>query len=210
MPEIPFWIRITALIVLMAIVAGVDLRYRCRRAVRWKEYLFILVAGCAGAVFGSLTDLVTSSISPDYFICAKELPADGIRMHAMVLGLNAGFSAGGIAGALCIFVGMLESAKASISVQTIAMLSWRPFLTAVLSTVMVPFACGWFGFDPYGFVKQLGGPLGPDRVARFLTVWHIHLGVYFGLAVGVVWMIVAIRRLSAQSLRDADAFASRP
>ena len=205
MPNIPFWVRITALVVLMAVVAGVELWYRCGRATRWKEYLFILLAGCVAAVFGSLIDLITSSISPDYFIFGKGLPADGIRWHAMALGLKAGFSAGGVAGALCVFVGMLKSAKANISVQTIAMLSWRPFLTAGLSAVMGPLVWGWFGFDPLGFVDQLGGPLGPDRVARFLTVWHIHLGVYLGLAVGVVWMIVAIRRLSAKARPAAGA-----
>ena len=197
MQDIPFWVRIAALVVLMAVLAGVDLWYRRGRSTRWKEYLFILLAGCAAAVFGSLTDLVTSSISPDYFIFGKGLPADGIRWHAMALGLQAGFSAGAIAGALCLFVGTRRRARANISLPKIAMLAWRPFLLAGVLAAVVPFTCG--SFDPVGFADQLGGPLGPDRAARFLTVWHIHLGVYLGLAVGVVWMIVAIRRLSAAS-----------
>ena len=201
MPNIPFWVRIAALVGLMAIVAGVDLWYRRGLSTRWKEYLFILAAGCVGAVFGSLTDLVTSSISPDYFISGKGLSADGIRGHAMVLGLKAGFSAGGIAGALCLFVSMTKRAGANVSLQTLALLSWRPFLAAVVFGAVVPFAC--VRFDPTGIVDDLGGWLGPDRAARFLTVWHIHLGVYFGLAVGVVWMIVAMRRLSAKDRAPA-------
>jgi hypothetical protein len=187
----------------MAIVAGVDLWYRRGQATRWKEYLFILAAGCVAAVFGSLIDLVTSSISPDYFIYGKGLPADGIRRHAMALGLKAGFSAGAIAGALCVFVGSQKRARAIISLPEVAMLSWRPFLTAGIFAALVPFACAWF--DPVGYADKLGGPFGPDRAARFLTVWHIHLGVYLGLAVGVVWMIAAIRRLSAKDRRAADS-----
>jgi len=195
MPDIPLWVRIAALVALMAIVAGVDLWYRRERSTRWKEYSFILATGCAAAVFGSLTDLITSSISPDYFVYGKGLPADGIQRHAMVLGLQAGFSAGAIAGALCLFVGGRNRSAASTSLPKVAMLAWRPFLLAVILGAVVPFACAWF--DPFGFVEQLSRPIGPERAAGFLTVWHIHLGVYLGLGAGVVWMIATIRRISA-------------
>ncbi|MDP6634358.1 MAG: hypothetical protein QGG42_05635 [Phycisphaerae bacterium] len=194
MPDIPFWIRIAALVGLMSIVAGVDAWYRRARSTRWKEYLFILVTGCAGAVFGSLTDMVTSSISPDYFVYGKELPAEGLRWSAMLLGLQAGFSAGAIAGALCLFVGVRNLAKTSISLPRAAMLSWRPFLLAVIFAAVIPLAGA--RFDPMGFLEELRILFGPERAGRFLTVWQIHLGVYLGLGVGVVWMIVTIRRLS--------------
>jgi hypothetical protein len=197
MPDIPFWIRIAALVGLMTIVAGVDLWYRRGRSTRWKEYLLILLTGCGGAVFGALTDLVTSSISPDYFIFGKGLPADGIRWRAMELGLQAGFSAGAIAGALCLFVGMRNRANATAFLPRVAMLAWRPFVLAVIFGAVVPFACAWF--DPFGFVEHLSRPLGEDCAVGFLMVWHIHLGVYLGLGVGVVWMIVTIRRASALS-----------
>jgi len=197
MQDIPFWVRIAALVVLMAVVGGVDLWYRRGRSTRWKEYLFILLFGCAAAVFGSLIDLVTSSISPEYFIYGKGLPADGIRWHAMGLGLSAGFSGGVIAGALCLFVGTLKRAKASISLPGIATLAWRPFLLAGIFAAVVPVTCG--SFDPMGLADQFGGLRDPDRIARVLTVWRIHVGVYLGMTVGVVWMIVAIRRMSAAS-----------
>ena len=198
MPDIPFWVRIAVLVALMAIVAGLDMWCRRERSTRWKEYLFILLAGCAAAVFGSFTDLVTSSISPEYFIFAKGLPADGIRWRAMGLGLQAGFSAGVIAGALCLFVGVQNRANAGISLPRVAMLAWRPFLLAVISGAVIPFACAWF--DPMGFVEHLSGPLGSEGAVDFLMVWHIHLGVYLGLGAGVVWMIATIRRLSASAI----------
>ena len=197
MPDIPFGIRIAALVGLMGIVAGVDMWYRRGRSTRWKEYLFILLTGCAGAIFGSLTDLVTSSISPDYFIFGKGLPADGIRWRAMVLGLQAGFSAGVIAGALCLFVGMRNRDNAVISLPRVATFAWRPFLLAVLFGAVVPFVCAWF--DPFGFVEQLSRPLGEESAADFLTVWHVHLGVYLGLGAGVVWMITTLRRTSKKA-----------
>jgi hypothetical protein len=197
MPNIPFWIRIAALVALMAVVAGVDLWYGRGRSTRWKEYSFILLMGCAAAVFGSLTDFVTSSISPDYFIFGKGLPAEGIRWNAMMLGLQAGFSAGAIAGALCLFIGTPKRAEASVSLPGIAMLAWRPFLLAVIFAAAVPFACSWF--DPFGFIEHFTRPLGPDRAKSFLTVWHVHSGVYLGMGAGVVWMIAAIRRISAKA-----------
>jgi hypothetical protein len=93
---------------------------------------------------------------------------------------------------------MRRGDKASISLPKIAMLAWRPFLLAGVFAAVVPFACAWF--DPSGFVNQLSETrIGHAGAVRFLTVWHIHMGVYLGLAVGVVWMIVAIRRLSTAS-----------
>lgn len=191
MPDIPFWVRLAALIAVMAIAAGVDAWFRRGRSRRWKEYLFILLAGCAGAVFGAMTDLITSSLSPEYFIYGKELPADGIRWHAMLLGLKAGFSAGAIAGALCLFVGMRGRAVAGVTLPGVALMAWRPLVLAVVLGAAVPFACA--GFDPIGFVEPLSEPLGRVRAERFLTVWHIHLGVYLGLGAGAVWMIAKLR-----------------
>ena len=196
MPDIPFWIRVVALVVLMAVVAGVDLRFRRGRSKRWREYLFILIAGCLGGVFGLLTDMATSSISPEYFICAKGLPADGITAHAMLLGLQAGFSAGVIAGAICMFVGVRKNDSAQISPPGCLVLLWRPVLLALLLAAAAPFALGWF--DPLGLEELFGGPLGPDKIANLLAVWRIHLGVYLGLGVGMVWVIVKMRRISAK------------
>ncbi|MDP6044719.1 MAG: hypothetical protein QGH94_06735 [Phycisphaerae bacterium] len=190
MPDIPFWMRIAALVAVMAIAAGLDAWYRCARARRWKEYLFILLAGCVGAVFGALTDTITSSISPEYFIYGKRLSADGIRWRAMVLGLEAGFSAGVIAGALCLFLGRRRGA-ANIKLPRVATLMWRPFVLAVILGAAVPLTCFWF--DPFGFFEKLSPPMGADPAAAFLRVWHIHLGVYLGLGAGVVWMIAKLR-----------------
>jgi hypothetical protein len=199
MPDIPFWVRILALLTLMAIVAGADAWVRRRQARRWKEYLFILAVGCLGAVFGAMTDFVTSSISADYFIFGKELSPDGIRWRAMLLGLQAGFSAGAIAGALCLFIG-LQNRTGSMTLPKVGLLAWRPLVLAPVLGVAVPLTCSWF--DPYRFVESLGRTsIGPDRAVRFLTVWHIHLGVYLGLGVGVVWMIVELRRLTANDAK---------
>ena len=196
MSDIPFWMRVAALVALMACVAGIDLWCRREKAKRWKEYLFILATGCAGAVFGSMTDLVTSSISPEYFIFGKELPEEGLRANAMILGLQAGFSAGIIAGALCLFVGMRKR-TAAIKMPKVFLLAWRPLLLAIILGASVPFACSWF--DPFGFVEHLTRPLGPESAEKFLIVWHIHLGVYLGLGLGLMWMIAKLLKLPVDS-----------
>jgi len=194
MQDIPYWARALALVVLLVIVAAVDMWYRRGKSTRWKEYSFILAAGLAAGVFGMVTDLITSSISPDYFIFGKQLPAEKIRLSAMLLGLQAGSSAGVIAGAMCVFVGSRKGAGSRLPVGRIAMLSWRPLALAVAFAAAFPLVCGWF--DPFNFVVRLGPALGEIRARKFLVVWHIHCGVYLGLAVGAMWMIVSMMRIS--------------
>jgi len=203
MQNIPYWARALALVALLSIVAAVDLWRRGRKSTRWKEYAFILAAGCAAGLFGMLTDLVTSSISADYFIFGKELPAEKIHLSAMLLGLKAGSSAGVIAGALCIFVGTRKGAGSNPPLRRVVMLSWRPFVLAVACGAAFPLVCGWF--DPFDFVVRLGPALGEIRARSFLVVWHIHCGVYLGLAVGVMWMIASVMRIARRKKRaDRD------
>jgi hypothetical protein len=198
MPDVSFWMRAAALVALMGCVAAVDLWCRRDRARRWKEYLFILATGCAGAVFGAMTDLITSSISPEYFIFGKELPEEGLCANAMLLGLQAGFSAGIIAGALCLFVGMRKR-TAAIKMPKVMLLAWRPLLLAIVLGALAPFVFSWF--DPFGFVEHLTRPLGLETAERFLRVWHIHLGVYLGLGLGLMWMIAKLLKLPVDSAK---------
>ena len=59
--------------------------------------------------------------------------------------------------------------------------------------------------DPFGFSAQLEGILGPRQIQRFLTVWWIHSGLYLGLLVSIVWIIVDIARLRKRQERLGGA-----
>jgi uncharacterized membrane protein YfcA len=68
---VPYWFRVALLLFLMSVVAAIDWGRNRQGATRWKEYGFVIVSGVVGALFGLLNDLITSSISPEYFLFGK-------------------------------------------------------------------------------------------------------------------------------------------
>src|SRR5580658_10402493 len=101
----PFSYRVVLLLGLMLVVAAADFYWKGPQATKFREYGFIVIAGAIGAAVGLANDLITSSISPDYFILGKGLE-DGpnFRAQAGLFGLQVGFSAGVIGGAVSLFV----------------------------------------------------------------------------------------------------------
>lgn len=78
-----FGARVTCLLVLMALVILVDLARNHSNATRHREYGFILLAGVVAALVGFVNDLITSSISPEFFVYGKGLAAgNGLRLQA--------------------------------------------------------------------------------------------------------------------------------
>lgn len=187
---IPFWMRVVVLVLLMAIMATVEVIRYGRQAKRWQEYIFVLTVGAIAGIVGMANDIFTSWLSPHYFILGKGLPADGLRWNAAVLGLDAGFTAGVIAGAVCLYVNTRNANVPRLSFRQIATMIWRPLMLAVAGAVLMPllFSRG----DPLGFTPQLAGLLINSQIAKFLLVWWIHLGLYFGLITGVIWMLLGI------------------
>ncbi|MHC4648133.1 MAG: hypothetical protein ACYTBJ_21950, partial [Planctomycetota bacterium] len=77
--EIPYLYRVFALLLLMSLSAAHDY-WRNRGASRkWREYTFVVAGGLLAGLIGLLNDLITSSISPEYFCLGKGLAAgDGL------------------------------------------------------------------------------------------------------------------------------------
>lgn len=190
--SIPYWARVAALVALMVAVAGAEVVIRGRNATRWKEYGFVLGAGLAAGLFGLANDLVTSSISPDYFVLAKGLPVDSLPQSAGLLGFQAGFSAGAIAAAFCVYIATRSSRRPAFSLGRLAFLAWRPFALAVALAVLLPLL--FSRFDPLDFEAMLAPILTPPQIGRFIRVWWIHGGLYLGLLTGVLWITIDIKR----------------
>ena len=190
--EIPYAARVAALVALMAIVAAVDYWRHRERATRWREHAFVLAAGLIVGLFGMVNDLLTSTISPDYFVIGKDIPADTLPWGAMTLGFQAGFSSGAIASAVCVWVATRRSGHPPMPLAKLALLLWRPFVLAVV--LAVTFFLLLSSFNPLDFRAKIGTLLSDSQVDSFLRVWWIHLGLYVGLLGGVVWSIVAVVR----------------
>ncbi len=199
--EVPYTARVVALLVVAGTAASVDLWRHKDNATRWKEYLFVLGGGLATGAFGMASDLLTSTLSPSYFILGKGLPLDSLPQSAMELGLKAGFSGGAIASAICVWAATRRSSFPQMRLTALALVVWRPFLLAmVLASV---FFVSLSGIDPLQFGSRLDSLVSSEELVRFLWVWWIHLGLYTGFLIGSFWSVLAVgrrRRQTAQNL----------
>src|SRR5437762_121034 len=94
-------VRIAAGVLIFTSLALVDLRRNGPGATRWREYLFLLFCVTAAMFYGIANDLITSSISWEYFAYGKGLAdtlgnsPDPLKLHlaAMVIGMKATWTA---------------------------------------------------------------------------------------------------------------------
>jgi hypothetical protein len=185
----PFSYRVALLLGLMTVAAAVDYWRRGREATRYREYSFIWIAGMLGGLVGFANDCVTSSMSPDYFTVGKGLEAgNGLRWRAGVYGCEAGFSAGAIGGAVCLFVRGRNSRFSTEQMRRWLRTLWMPVAGAIFLGLVLPIVAG--GLDPLGLSARLGSLLNTDQIGRFRRVWWIHMGLYAGLIIGLAAMIL--------------------
>ena len=189
----PFWQRAAFLAGLMAVAAVVDLRRHGRAATRYKEYAFIWFTGLIGGVMGGANDLITSSISPAYFVTGKGLAeGNGFGLRVAMFGIKEGMSAGVIAGAVCVYVSRRKSKHAPLGFGELLRLLWMPAGGAVAGALLLPVAA--FGSDPTELASRLDGMIPAEQIGPLLRVWWIHTGLYAGLLAGLLWLIVVVAR----------------
>jgi hypothetical protein len=183
-----FLYRVVLLVGLMLIISLVELKQKGAQAGKFREYGFVLAAGIIGALVGFVNDLITSSISPDYFILGKGLDEGAnLRLEAGLFGLQVGFSAGVIGGATCLYACRRKTRYPPARYSTLFKMLWMPVLAAVAGGILLPLACSQF--DPVRFATQLGSLLDAEKISRFRRVWWIHAGLYLGMIIGLVAMV---------------------
>lgn len=186
--DFSFSSRVILLLSLMIVFAGLDLFRNGRKATRFKEYGFIVLAGIIGCCIGFFNNLMTSSISPEYFVLGKGLSeGEGLRLAAGSLGLRTGFSGGIIGGAICLF-----GCGRKVAFADLFRRFWMPVAGAIGLMLILPLVASQF--DPMGYGEQLKDVATVEQVRKLLIVWWIHTGLYAGLIGGVVFMIVTLRR----------------
>jgi hypothetical protein len=183
--------------VLVTACLGVALQDRLRRGPdsrRWREYLFLLLAGSAGAAFGGACDLlVTSRISPDYFTLGKGIPGgDGFQGRVLVLGLLAGSGPGALTGCFCLYVNSRPVPSPPLPWARLARLLAIPIAVAAACGLTIPFFASTI--DPLGFLVILKRILTAEQAVRFLRVWWIHCSLYLGGLLGLVGSVIYIHR----------------
>jgi hypothetical protein len=192
----------TRLLVLGLVLAATALWDRWRygaEARRAGEYAFLLAVGLIGALVGGLLDQISVRVSPDYFVYGKGLEAgQGLIGRASLLGAQAGFVAGVVAGGVLLLVNQPQPQRPALS-------GWgalRIALPWVVGVALAGEALGAFALAPLDLMdleRELRGLLEPPRIEAFQVVWGMHAGLYAGAALGLV---VAAWRVRGARLRS--------
>ena len=185
--------RLILLLVVMIVVAAVDSWWYRKDAVRWREYLFLLVAGITGGTFGIINDQITAAISPEYFELGKGIEqGHRFRLNVALLGFQAGCVAGVVVGSAFLLSNRPRVDKPAIPLLDLLRLARYPIGCAVGTVPLTVFLS--LQFDPLSFRPVLEEMISQNQAAGVLLVWGVHTGLYLGGALGTVLAISQIAR----------------
>lgn len=192
-PSLPW--RVAAGIAVLVSLAYLDLRKRRRAATRWKEYAFLAATAAAAVLYAELHDVVTSRLSPEYFIVGKGIQdtGEGFGRAVAWLAARAGWSAG-----LC--VGLAFVVANNPTRRGTPQLGY-PVLAGHLvvplgASAAIAALLGVFVWLAHEAVSDLTGvdALGLQAPRAFVSVWAVHAGTYAGAIGGTIGAVYRIRR----------------
>jgi hypothetical protein len=205
-PDLPFALRLVLLVLVLGVLAAWDRWRHGDQANRWREYGFLLGCGLLGGGFAVLNDLLTATLSPDYFVVAKAIEAgSGFLWRVSRLAFHAGFLAGAVVGGGLLLVNQPRPDR--------PVLAWRSLLgwglrVLALAVLLAPLGAlvSW-GLDPLGLDQQLAF-VEAERLPALRAVWGTHAGLYTGGALGLVGAGWGARR-ARLSLAGTDPAPAR-
>lgn len=186
--------RIGVGVALLAGLLVVDLIRKGRQSQRLREYAVLLAATAGAMAFGVVNDMVTVTISPEYFLAHEGLSWDwpgDVRLLAAGVALKASWTAG-----LAVGVAMLLANNPS---RRLGRLPTRRLYGRLLyplaAAAALATACGAAGY--------LAARSGADSLAGFRCVQLAHLGAYAGAVAGLAAAVVSIRRARRRSTPES-------
>ena len=183
MDSVPYTYRLAAIALLATVVIIIDRLRHGTKGYRAGEYAVLMLAGVVGAGYGAVNDLITSTVSPEYFTLGKGLQeGPGLTLRAMVLGAKAGCPAGVVVCAIWLFWAGRTPGDHPARMRRVVGSFWIPVACAGVLAVLLPTIVG--AWDPLDFKAMLRGLLPDDRVSAFRHVWWAHVGAYLGLLLG--------------------------
>jgi len=200
-------------VAIFAALAIVELRRKGKDARRWREYVFLVVCVATAMAYGVLNDLVTASISWEYFYYGKGLdaivgpqtpPRESILLwHAAMVGLKATWTAGLIGGVAILMANNPRRGRPQLPYSVL----YRVVPLLILGAMTCAGICGILGYAGVfaRFMGDFADLVREDlfRPHRFMCVYGMHFGAYVGGAIGamaaVLW-VVRRRKLAAEAL----------
>ena len=200
-------VRVAAGVAVLAGMAAWELHRKGRRARRWREYVYLAAAAGVATAYGMLNDQVTATVSWEYFYYGKLLaevlgpgvspPMGALRWEALKLGAKAAWTVGLILGVVILIANNPRPGRPGLPYRTLYRLILWPLAGAVGCAVVAGVA-GYAGTFAAVFTPIVANDLW--RPSRFMCAWGIHLGGYFGAAVGgglAVWRVRCLRKEQA-------------
>jgi hypothetical protein len=193
---------------IFAVLAMVDLRRHGREARRWKEYVFLAAVVAVAILYGVVNDLITSSISWEYFYYGKELSAvlgpqtpperAAMRWQAAMVGVKATWSVGLILGSVMLIANNPSRSMPPLTfARLFGFVPWVFLFTACMGVVFGFIgAKGELNWCSQDFVEMAQTNL--FRPSHFMTAWGVHLGGYLG---GIIGGVIAACRIRAARAR---------
>jgi hypothetical protein len=199
-------LRIAVGVTVLSLFALFEIRERgWRDARRWREYGFLLACVAIAIAYGICNDLVTSRISPEYFLFFKgavehvsneaaahpELHRGELDLQAIRIGTLATWTAGLIAGALLLTANSIGRWPA-LSLPRLARFVPLMFVLAIICAVTLGFigyhgGLAWMSVDFREMVLR-----DEMRPYHLMCVYGVHLGGYLGALIGLVFGIIRI------------------
>jgi hypothetical protein len=214
--------RIIAGLAIFSALGIADLVKHGRTATRWREYGVLAIAAAAAIGYGIVNDLITSSISWEYFYYGKELkqvlgpviPPDMSRLlwQAALVGVKATWSAGLIFGVALLLANNPWRGGRLPRLRNRELVRLLPMILLTAATLGVVFGTlGYFGHLTF-LSEDFKEMWQTDyyRPRRFMCTWGIHLGGYLGGLVGTVIAMAIVflrRRRMAAAMSFTPAFA---
>lgn len=196
--------RLALLLVLMAIVAAIDWWRHPKSPMKWREYVFLLVAGLVGGLFGVGNNQVTSAISPQYFFLGKGIPFGAhFASEVTSLGFHAGLLVGFLVGGTYLLANNPNPRYPRLAWSELSWCGLRPIVAGI---VLAPVGGVLMLLsDPEDIATTLSKDLIPAQIKAFLFVQGSHMGIYMGAMLGTISGLWAIRKQ-----RHRHAVASAP
>ena len=182
--------RLVALLGILATVATYE-AIVLHKTSRLREYAVLLACAAVFGIYGTLNDVVTGTLSPEYFVLGKGVVDDGHRfLRILGVGASAGVAGGFILGAVLLFVRSWCGNR--VSLPRLFACTGVPLVAAVLGSVVFPLLFG--RIDGLGIRSLEDAILGEAAKSRLLLVWWAHVGIYAGAVIGAVATIGIIVR----------------
>jgi hypothetical protein len=189
-----FTLRLILGLTALGVLAAIDLIRHPRNPTRIKEYGFLFTVTGLTMAYGLIHDLVTHSISSEYFTLGKGIAEaeDGFGWPIVRLALMASWSAGLFVGVALLVANNPKTGVPQLSYRELSqMLSMPLWCSAGLA---VTGAVAGFVIAPEVAVRLELAHLGLEDPHAFVVVSGIHAGSYLGGLVGAVAAFVVVRR----------------